>query len=40
VLSLLAMLSVYVDQTTAGGLFHLSALALITLLCHLGYSLD
>jgi signal transduction histidine kinase len=39
VLSLLAMLCVYVDPTTAGGPFHLNALALTTLLCHLGYSL-
>jgi signal transduction histidine kinase len=39
VLSLVAMLSLYVDPTTAGGLFHLNALALSTLLCHLGYSL-
>jgi signal transduction histidine kinase len=38
VLSLLAMLSLYIDPTTAGGLFHLSRFALITLLCHLGYS--
>ena len=39
VLSLLAMLSLYVDPSAAGGLFHLSRLALITLLCHLGYSI-
>jgi signal transduction histidine kinase len=39
VLSLLAMLSLYIDPTTAGGLFHLNALALTTLLCHLTYSL-
>jgi signal transduction histidine kinase len=38
VLSLLAMLSLYIDPSTAGGLFHLSRLALITLLCHLAYS--
>jgi signal transduction histidine kinase len=38
VLSLLAMLSLYIDPSTAGGLFHLSRLALITLLCHLIYS--
>ncbi len=38
VLSLLAMLSVYVDPTTAGGLFHLSAYVLATLTCHLVYS--
>jgi len=38
VLSLLAMLSLYIDPSTAGGLFHLSRLALITLLCHLTYS--
>lgn len=37
-LSLLAMLSLYVDPSTAGGLFHLTRLALITLLCHLVYS--
>jgi signal transduction histidine kinase len=39
VLSLLAMLSVYVDPTTAGGLFHLTSYALATLLCHLAYSI-
>ena len=39
VLSLVAMLSLYVDPTTAGGLFHLTGLALTTLLCHLAYSL-
>ena len=38
-LSLLAMLSLYVDPTAAGGLFHLSRLILITLLCHLAYSI-
>jgi signal transduction histidine kinase len=38
-LSLLAMLSLYIDPTVAGGLFHLNTLALITLLCHLAYSL-
>jgi signal transduction histidine kinase len=38
VLSLLAMLSLYVDPTTAGGLFHLTAYVLATLLCHLTYS--
>jgi signal transduction histidine kinase len=37
-LSLLAMVSLYVDPSTAGGLFHLSRLALLTLLCHLAYS--
>jgi signal transduction histidine kinase len=37
-LSLLAMLSLYIDPSTAGGMFHLSRLALITLLCHLAYS--
>src|SRR5258708_13171747 len=37
-LSLIAMLSLYVDPSTAGGLFHLNAYALTTLLCHLGYS--
>jgi signal transduction histidine kinase len=40
VLSLLAMLSLYIDPSTAGGLFHLSRLALITLLCHLAYSVS
>jgi signal transduction histidine kinase len=39
-LSLLAMLSLYVDPTTVGGLFHLTTLALATLLCHLAYSLS
>jgi signal transduction histidine kinase len=39
VLSLLAMLSLYIDPSAAGGLFHLSRLALITLLCHLAYSI-
>lgn len=39
VLSLLAMASLYVDPTTAGGPFRLNALALTTLLCHLAYSL-
>lgn len=38
-LSLLAMLSLYIDPTVAGGLFHLTGLALATLLCHLAYSL-
>ena len=38
VLSLLAMLSLYIDPSAVGGLFHLSRLALITLLCHLAYS--
>jgi signal transduction histidine kinase len=37
-LSLLAMASLYVDPSN-GGLFHLDAVALITLLCHLAYSL-
>src|SRR3984957_2699242 len=37
-LSLIAMLSLYVDPSTAGGLFHLNAYALTTLLCHLAYS--
>src|SRR5271163_853655 len=37
-LSLIAMLSLYVDPTTAGGLFHLNTYALVTLLCHLAYS--
>jgi signal transduction histidine kinase len=39
VLSLLAMLSLYVDPTTAGGLFHLTPYVLTTLLCHLAYSI-
>jgi signal transduction histidine kinase len=38
VLSLLALISLYIDPSTAGGLFHLDRYALITLLCHLGYS--
>jgi signal transduction histidine kinase len=38
VLSLLAMVSLYIDPTTAGGLFHLSSRALTILLCHLAYS--
>jgi len=38
VLSLLAMVSLYVDPTTAGGLFHLTPYVLGTLLCHLAYS--
>jgi signal transduction histidine kinase len=37
IVSLLAMLSLYVDPSTAGGLFHLSPLVLATLLCHLAY---
>ena len=37
-LSLIAMLSLYIDPSTAGGLFHLNAYALTTLLCHLAYS--
>jgi hypothetical protein len=37
VLSLLAMSSLYIDPTTAGGLFHLSAGARTILLCHLAY---
>lgn len=40
VLSLLAMLSLYIDPSTLGGLFHLTSYALITLLCHLGYSVS
>jgi signal transduction histidine kinase len=40
VLSLLAMLSLYADPSTAGGLFHLTSPTLITLLCHLAYSLS
>lgn len=38
VLSLIAAVSLYVDPTTAGGLFHLTAYALLTLLLHLAYS--
>ena len=38
-LSLIAMLSLYIDPSAAGGLFHLNAYALTTLLCHLAYSL-
>ncbi len=34
------MLSLYIDPTTAGGLFHLNGLALATMLCHLAYSLS
>jgi signal transduction histidine kinase len=37
-LSILAMLSLYIDPTTAGGLFHLEPLALSVLVCHLAYS--
>ncbi len=40
VLSLLAMLTLYVDPTTTGGLFHLTTVALVTLLCHLTYSVS
>ncbi len=40
VLSLLAMLSLYVDPTVAGGLFHLNTLALAMLLCHFAYSVS
>jgi signal transduction histidine kinase len=38
-LSLIAMLSLYVDPSTAGGLFHLNAYATTTLLCHLAYGI-
>jgi signal transduction histidine kinase len=38
-LSLIAMLSLYIDPSTAGGLFHLNAYASTTLLCHLAYSI-
>src|SRR5712675_1015945 len=38
ILSLLAILSLYVDPSTAGGLFHLTPYALMTLACHLTYS--
>src|SRR5579863_3555364 len=38
VLSLLAMLSLYIDPTTAGGPFHLSGGARTILVCHLVYS--
>ena len=37
-LSLVALLSIYVDPS-AGGLFHFDATCLATLLCHLAYSL-
>ncbi|HZC46580.1 MAG TPA: histidine kinase [Candidatus Acidoferrum sp.] len=37
-LSLIAMLSLYIDPSTAGGLFHLNVYVLTTLLCHLAYS--
>lgn len=40
VLSLLAMLSLFIDPSTLGGLFHLTSYALITLLCHLAYSVS
>jgi hypothetical protein len=36
-LSLVAMLSLYVDPSTSGGLFHLNTHELIILLCHLAY---
>ena len=39
VLSLLAMLSLYIDPTTAGGLFHLSFYAAAILAGHLAYSI-
>src|SRR5690348_3612055 len=38
VLSLLAMLSLYIDPTTAGGPYYLSAGARTIVLCHLVYS--
>lgn len=38
VLSCLGILSMYVDPSTSGGLFHLDRFALVTLLCHLAYS--
>jgi signal transduction histidine kinase len=37
-MSLLAMISLYVDPTTAGGLFHLDRYALAALILHLVYS--
>src|SRR5260370_2935751 len=37
-LSVVAMLSLYVDPSTSGGLFHLNTHELIVLLCHLSYS--
>ena len=37
-LSVLAMLSLYADPSTAGGLFHLTPLVLVILLCHFAYS--
>lgn len=38
-LSLAGMLSLYIDPTTAGGLFHLAGLVLPILLAHLAYSI-
>jgi signal transduction histidine kinase len=38
-LSLAAMLSLYIDPTTGGGLFHLTGLVLPLLLTHLAYSI-
>jgi signal transduction histidine kinase len=38
ILSILAMISLYVDPTTAGGMFHLEPLALALLMSHLAYS--
>jgi signal transduction histidine kinase len=37
-LSLLAMTSLYIDPSTAGGLFHLTPYAFGTLICHFAYS--
>ena len=37
-LSILAMISLYADPSTAGGLFHLTPLVLGILLCHFAYS--
>jgi signal transduction histidine kinase len=39
VLSLLAMVSIYVDPTAAGGFFHLTSRVLVLLLCHMAYSI-
>jgi signal transduction histidine kinase len=38
-LSGLAMVSIYVDPTVAGGLFHLTSCVFALLLCHSGYSI-
>ena len=38
ILSVVAMVSVYIDPTTAGGMFHLDSLALAVLAGHLVFS--